>query len=73
MLAYSVKRLGRDFNNFGHFRNHFLYTTKSNPVLNVLTDYNPVTYYADDEFNFVFSNDKKFILRNYYELTRYKL
>lgn len=45
-----LKRLGRGFRNFEHFRNRFLYATRSNPVLNGVTDYNPVTYYADDEF-----------------------
>lgn len=45
-----LKGLGRGFRNFEHFRNRFLYATRSNPVLNGVTDYNPVTYYADDEF-----------------------
>jgi len=45
-----LKRLGRGFRNFEHFRNRFLYATRSAPVLNGVTDYNPVTYYEDDEF-----------------------
>lgn len=45
-----LKRLGRGFRNFEHFRNRFLYATRSAPILNGVTDYNPVTYYEDDEF-----------------------
>lgn len=45
-----LKRLGRGFRNFEHFRNRFLYATRSNPVLNGVTDYNPVTYYEDEDF-----------------------
>lgn len=45
-----LKRLGRGFRNFEHFRNRFLYATRSAPVLNGITDYNPVTYFEDDEF-----------------------
>ena len=39
-----LKRLGRGFRNFEHFRNRFLYATRSVPVLNGITDYNPVLY-----------------------------
>lgn len=45
-----LKRLGHGFRNFEHFRNRFLYATRSAPVLNGVSDYNPVTYYEDDEF-----------------------
>lgn len=45
-----LKRLGRGFRNFDHFRNRFLYATRSAPVLNGVTDYLPVTYYEDDDF-----------------------
>lgn len=45
-----LKRLGRGFRNFEHFRNRFLYATRSAPVLNGVTDYNPVSYLEDDEF-----------------------
>ena len=45
-----LKRLGRGFRNFEHFRNRFLYATRSAPILNGVSDYNPVTYYEDDEF-----------------------
>lgn len=48
--AKDLKRLGRGFRNFEHFRNRFLYATRSNPVLNGVTDYNPVTYYEDEDF-----------------------
>lgn len=45
-----LKRLGRGFRNFEHFRNRFLYATRSSPVLNGVTDYNPVAYYEEDDF-----------------------
>ena len=45
-----LKRLGHGFRNFEHFRNRFLYATRAVPVLNGVSDYNPVTYYEDDDF-----------------------
>lgn len=45
-----LKRGGRGFRNFEHFRNRFLFTTRQAPVLNRGTDYNPVTYYEEDDF-----------------------
>lgn len=45
-----LKRLGRGFRNFEHFRNRFLYAARNSPVLNGMSNYNPVTYYEDDEF-----------------------
>lgn len=45
-----LKRLGLGFRNFEHFRNRFLYATRSAPVLNGVADYNPVNYYEDDDF-----------------------
>ena len=45
-----LKRLGRGFRNFEHFRNRFLYATRSAPVLNGVSNYNPVSYLEDDEF-----------------------
>lgn len=45
-----LKRLGRGFRNFEHFRNRFLYATRSAPVLNGVTDYTPVLYLEDDDF-----------------------
>lgn len=40
-----LKRLGRGYRNFEHFRTRFLYATRGNPVINAIEDYNPVTYY----------------------------
>ena len=45
-----LKRLGRGFRNFEHFRNRFLYATRALPVLNGVSDYNPVSYLENDEF-----------------------
>lgn len=45
-----LKRLGRGFRNFEHFRNRFLYATRALPVLNDVSDYNPVSYLENDEF-----------------------
>lgn len=45
-----LKRLGRGFRNFEHFRNRFLYATRSVPVLNDITNYNPVLYLEEDDF-----------------------
>lgn len=45
-----LKRLGRGFRNFEHFRNRFLYATRSSLVFNGVTNYNPVTYYEEDDF-----------------------
>ena len=44
-----LKRLGRGFRNFEHFRNRFLYATRQTPVLNGVSDYNPVSYFEDDD------------------------
>jgi transposase len=45
-----LKRIGRGFRNFEHFRNRFLFAARSAPVLNGVTDYDPVTYFEDDDF-----------------------
>ena len=45
-----LKRLGRGFRNFEHFRNRFLYATSALPVLKGVSDYNPVSYLENDEF-----------------------
>lgn len=45
-----LKRIGRGFRNFEHFRNRFLFAARSAPVLNGSADYNPVTYFEDDDF-----------------------
>ena len=44
-----LKRLGKGFRNFEHFRNRFLYATRQAPVLNGVSDYNPVSYFEDDD------------------------
>ena len=44
-----LKRQGRGYRNFEHFRTRFLYATRDNPVINGVTDYNPVTYFDMDE------------------------
>lgn len=44
-----LKRLGRGFRNFEHFRNRFLYATRSAPVLNAVNDYNTVLYLEESE------------------------
>jgi transposase len=47
--AKDLKRSGRGYRNFEHFRNRFLYATREAPVLNGVTDYNPVVYFDDDD------------------------
>jgi len=48
--AKDLKRLGRGYRNFEHFRTRFLYATRDNPVINAVPEYNPVTYYdMEDE------------------------
>ena len=44
-----LKRLGRGFRNFDHFRNRFLYATRSAPVLNAVTEYNTILYFEESE------------------------
>ena len=44
-----LKRLGRGYRNFEHFRTRFLYATRDNPVINGTSEYNPVTYYDNEE------------------------
>lgn len=44
-----LKRLGRGFRNFEHFRNRFLYATRNNPVLYGSSDRAQVQYYEEDE------------------------
>ena len=40
-----LKRLGRGFRNFEHFRNRFLFATRNNPLINGSVDSKPVIYY----------------------------
>ena len=44
-----LKRLGRGFRNFEHFRNRFLYAARKAPVLNGVSDYQPIMYFDDDD------------------------
>ena len=44
-----LKRLGRGFRNFEHFRNRFLYATRATPVLNAVNEYNTVLYMDESE------------------------
>ena len=44
-----LKRSGRDYRNFEHFRSRFLYSARQSPVLNSVTDYTPVLYLEDDD------------------------
>ena len=43
-----LKRLGRGFLNFEHFRNRFLFATRDNPILDGRTDHAQVLYYEED-------------------------
>lgn len=44
-----LKRLGRGFRNFEHFRNRFLYAARKALILNGVSDYQPVMYFDDDD------------------------
>lgn len=44
-----LKRLGRGFRNFEHFRNRFLYAARREPILNGTPNYNPVLYFDNDD------------------------
>lgn len=44
-----LKRIGRGFKNFEHFRNRFLYAVRENPELNVSSDKIAPTFIKDDE------------------------
>ena len=45
----NLKRMGRGYCSFEHFRNRFLYSTRNNPPLNSTVDYNSVLYLEDDD------------------------
>lgn len=45
-----LKRLGRGFRNFDHFRNRFLYATRNNPILNGVSDSSQVQYFEEEDF-----------------------
>ena len=42
-----LKRAGRGYRNFEHFRNRFLYATRGKPVLDGTPNFNSVLYYDD--------------------------
>lgn len=44
-----LKRLGRGFRNFEHFRNRFLYAARNNPTLSGSTDRTQAQYYEEEE------------------------
>ena len=44
-----LKRLGRGFRNFEHFRNRFLYATRTTPILNAVSEHNTVLYLNESE------------------------
>ncbi len=45
-----LKRLGRGYTNFEHFRNRFLFATRNNPVLNGISESSQVQYLENDDF-----------------------
>ena len=45
-----LKRLGRGYRNFEHFRNRFLYATRNNPILNGISGSSQVQYFEEDDF-----------------------
>lgn len=47
LIAFYANSEHSMFRAFEHFRNRFLYAA-SPPILNVVTDYNPVTYFEDE-------------------------
>lgn len=44
-----LKRLGRGYTNFEHFRTRFLYATRNNPILNGVSDHSQVQYFEEEE------------------------
>lgn len=44
-----LKRLGRGFRNFDHFRNRFLYATRNNPILNATKSTDSNYYYYEED------------------------
>ena len=45
-----LKRLGRGFRSFEHFRNRFLYATRNNPVLDGVADRVQVQYFMEEDY-----------------------
>ena len=44
-----LKRLGRGFRSFEHFRNRFLYATRNDPVLDGVSGHRQVQYFEEEE------------------------
>ena len=44
-----LKRLGRGYTNFEHFRNRVLFATRNNPVLDGTIDNDQVQYFDEDD------------------------
>ena len=44
-----LKRLGRGYTNFEHFRNRFLFATRNNPVFDGTADSDQVQYFDEDD------------------------
>ena len=48
LIAFYANSEHSMFRAFEHFRNRFLYAARTTPILNGVTDYNPVTYFEDE-------------------------
>ena len=48
LIAFYANSEHSMFRDFEHFRNRFLYAARTTPILNGVTDYNPVTYFEDE-------------------------
>lgn len=47
--AKDLKRSGRSYRDFEHFRNRFLYASRQAPILNGTSDYNTILYFEYDD------------------------
>lgn len=50
--AKDLKRLGHEYQNFEHFRTRFLFAIHDNPVINSVTDHNPLIYFNMEDYIF---------------------
>lgn len=46
-----LKRSGRGYRNFEHFRNRFLFSTRNRPVLNGISDSRQIQYFDEEDFD----------------------
>ena len=46
-----LKRSGRGYRNFEHFRNRFLFSTRNRPVLNGISNSRQVQYFDEEDFD----------------------